>query len=53
MASSTQPTIKKESSMPSTSNSEQFTTTTTIKQEFSVPIKPEDETFEQFYSEVI
>ncbi|CAF1137813.1 unnamed protein product [Adineta steineri] len=53
MASPTQETIKNEPSLPSSSNSEQSTTNTTIKKELSNPIiKPEDETFEQFYSEV-
>jgi hypothetical protein len=50
MASSTQQTIKQESSLPSSSGSEQ---STTIKQDLSGIMKPEDETFEQFYSEVI
>jgi len=52
MASSTQQTIKQESSLPTSSGSEQSTTNTTIKDEFSVITKVEDETFEQFYSEV-
>jgi hypothetical protein len=53
MASPIQQTIKQESSLPSSSASEQSTGNTTIKQEFNVVMKPEDETFEQFYSEVI
>lgn len=54
MASSTEQTIKQESSIPSSSKSEQPTTTyTTIKQEFNSINKLDDETFEQFYSEVI
>jgi hypothetical protein len=56
MASPTEQTIKPEPSLPSSSSSEQSTTTTTtttIKQEFSVTEIQEDETFEQFYSEVI
>lgn len=54
MASTTEQTIKHESTIPSPSSSEQKSTTnTTIKPELSAIIKPEDETFEQFYSEVI
>jgi hypothetical protein len=53
MASSTEQTIKQESSLPNSSGLEQSTANTTIKQEFNVITKPEDETFEQFYSEVI
>jgi hypothetical protein len=49
MASSTQQTVKQEPS----GSSEQSTANTTVKQEFSVTAKEEDETFEQFYSEVI
>jgi long-subunit acyl-CoA synthetase (AMP-forming) len=56
MASSTQQTIKQESSASSFSNTNDIktppTTTTTIKEEYSATMKPEDETFEQFYSEV-
>ena len=52
MASSTQATIKPESSATSSSNTEETKTATTIKEEYSSIIKPEDETFEQFYSEV-
>jgi len=52
MASSTQQTIKQESSLPSSSGVQQSTTNTTIKQESSTTLKVEDETFEQFYSEV-
>jgi hypothetical protein len=53
MASSTQPTVKQEPPLPSSSNSEQSTTDTKLKEEFSVTTNQEDETFEQFYSEVI
>jgi hypothetical protein len=54
MASSTPQTVKQESSIPgSSATSEQSTSNTTIKEELSVPLKADDETFEQFYSEVI
>jgi len=54
MASSTPQTVKQESSISSSSaTSEQSTSNTTIKEELSVPLKADDETFEQFYSEVI
>lgn len=52
MASSTQATIKQESSASSSSNSEETKSATTVKEEYSFIAKPEDETFEQFYSEV-
>jgi hypothetical protein len=53
MASSTQQTIKQEPSLPSSSTSEQSIKDTTIQEEYSVTPTEEDETFEQFYSEVI
>jgi hypothetical protein len=61
MASSTEQTIKQEPSLASSSSSEQSTANMTIKPEFNTTLKkelnaimkPEDETFEQFYSEVI
>ncbi len=49
MASSTQQTVKKE---PSGSSEQSTTTNTTIKPELDI-VKIEEETFEQFYSEVI
>ena len=53
MTSSTEQTIKHEPLQTGSSSSEQFAANTTIKQEFSVTKTQEDETFEQFYSEVI
>jgi len=53
MASPIQETIKQEPSLSSSSTTEQFTKNTTIKDELNTLTKPEDETFEQFYSEVI
>lgn len=53
MASSSEEKIKREPSSSHLVGSEQFTTTSiSIKQEFSVTENQEDETFEQFYSEV-
>ncbi|UJR26115.1 hypothetical protein I4U23_007461 [Adineta vaga] len=52
MASSTQQTIKQEPSPVSSSSSQKSTTTSTLKEEFNAIFKPEDATFEQFYSEV-
>ncbi|CAF0812824.1 unnamed protein product [Adineta ricciae] len=52
MASSTQTTIKQEPFLIKPSTSKQSATTTDLKEELKATTKPEDETFEQFYSEV-
>lgn len=49
MATSTEQSIKTEPSMPNASSSEQLTT---MKSELNMTTKQEEETFEQFYSEV-
>ena len=53
MASSTQTTIKQEPFLTKPSTSNQSATTADFKEELKATTKPEDETFEQFYSEVI
>ncbi|CAF5217819.1 unnamed protein product, partial [Rotaria magnacalcarata] len=52
MASPTEQPIKPEPPSTSSSTSEQSIIYTPMKQEFTVTQKQEDETFEQFYSEV-
>ncbi|CAF0805016.1 unnamed protein product [Adineta ricciae] len=52
MASSTQTTIKQEPFLTKPSTSKQSATTADLKEDLKATTKPEDETFEQFYSEV-